>query len=159
MHSTTFLRQRRIWHNVIAVICNLQCRWLLLFISDWMFSYLSTVAQECRASSDGLRQALAQVPVFPGKALLPDTECSSGTVCTFISHYHCMWSAGSLLSTLLYYNKSAWLPVLRRRSLSFSQGTQRKWHLLWCGSVKIFSCLIVVIFRHCLLPLSLLFWG
>lgn len=50
-----------------------------------MFSYLSTVAQECRASSDGLRQALAQVPVFPGKALLPDTECSSGTVCTFIS--------------------------------------------------------------------------
>lgn len=106
---------------VIPVICYLQ--WLHVF-------FFSAVAQELRASSDGLWQALTQIPVFPGKALLLDTECSSGTVCTLLSHYQCMWTLSSLLSTVQCTKTNLYEEILCILIMYFHQGNQRKCFIL-----------------------------
>lgn len=136
--------------SIVCLQCSLQCA-----IYQWshvMFS--STVAQEFGACDDGLRQALAQIPVFPGKALLPNTKCSSGTVCTFLSVYVSpVYCTKTNLSDFQLYK---WEPSKR---FLFFRGS--KWHALYADSVisfrvtfSVIAPLIMAIFGHCLLPFS-----
>lgn len=119
-------------------------------------SVFSFVAQESRAGADGLRQTLAQVTVFPGKALLPVAKCSAGTVQLFPSLHQCM---NGYFCCTLYWNKSSPTSTCADEiSLIyeyFPQGTQRKWHMLSSDSVKIFSLLWLSVWLLHLLQLYL----
>lgn len=127
---TSVLLKMRTWKNVTH--CCVTFQWLPVIS-------FCTLAQEFRTGDDGLRQALAQIPVFPGKTLLSDAKCSSGTVCAFLSHYQCLWTSSSLLLH--------WHIWLLSKILLFLRGSK------WCCNMILTAIApLTVIFRHCFHP-------
>lgn len=138
---------------VLCTNCSVGDAHSCFFYITLVLCFLLLLAQESRAGADGLWQTLAQVTVFPGKALLPDAKCSAGTVQLFPSLYQCM---NSSFCCTLYCNKSSPTSACADEIYEyFPQGTQRKWHMLSSDSVKIFSLLWLSVWLLHLLQLYL----